>query len=371
MSSNSTLYIPTSLTGVNRQWLASALRVDQALINDVTITSPTTQRGYGGDIGFVSIDWEPSAATVALPNHLVVKLMPSHPAAAALVRQVRSFEREAKFYAELAASLPIRAPRAYYANWQSGSGDAVLLLEDCRHLQSFTFAAPPPLAVLEQIVDTAVRLHVHWWGHETLLLEQEAVLTTNSVIWQQWAKQMSVDWALFLGSPLASYLPPGSRSLCERLSTNIEALMTRHWPTRHLTLCHMDLHTQNIFYDAARPDDPIVVFDWDGCHLGCGAHDMAYFLALLPISLRRGVERHLLLRYHDGLINAGIVDYAYAEFLVDYHFGSLFNTFLIPMLLSLDVDDEASLAVAEHLISGLLQLIVDNDAAQFLVPVNG
>jgi hypothetical protein len=131
----------------------------------------------------------------------------------------------------------------------------------------------------------------------------------------------------------------------------------------------MDLHTQNIFYDAERPDDPIVIFDWDGCHAGCGAHDIAYFLALLPISLRRNVEQQLLLRYHQGLMRAGIA-YPYADFLADYRFGSLFNTFLIPMLLSLDVADEASQAVAKHLISGLLQLIVDNDAAALWMPNN-
>lgn len=371
MSFNSALYIPTLLTDVNRQWLASALSIDQILIRGINITPPVSQRGYGGDIGFVSIDWAQSAATAALPSHLVVKLMPSHPAAAALVRQVRSFEREAKFYAQLALSQPVRTPGVFYANWQSSSGDAVLLLEDCRQLQSFTFASPPPLLVLEQVVDTAVRLHAHWWGRDALLLEQGAVLATSSVIWQQWAGQMSVDWASFLNSSLVKYLPPGSRALCERLATSVETLMTRHWPTSHLTLCHMDLHIQNIFYDAACPDDPIVIFDWDGCHPGCGAHDIAYFVALLPIPLRRKMEQQLLLRYHEGLINAGIKDYSYADFLADYRFGSLFNTFLIPMLLSLDVDDEANQAVAAHLITGLLQLIVDNDAAKLLMPVNG
>jgi hypothetical protein len=366
MMFNSALHIPTLLTDVNRQWLADALSVDQGLISGFNITSPTLQRGYGGDIGFVSIDWVLSAATLALPSYLVVKLMPSHPVAAALVRHVRSFEREAKFYADFASILPVRAPRAYYANWQASSGNAVLLLEDCRDLQSFTFTDPPPLPVLEQVVDTAVRLHAHFWGHQALLLEQRSVLATSSVIWQQWAKQLTVDWALFLDSPLVKYLPSSTRALCDRVAADIEALMTRHWPTRHLTLCHMDLHTQNIFYDAARPDDPIVIFDWDGCHPGCGAHDIAYFLALLPISLRRDVEPNLLRRYYGGLISAGIEDYTYTEFLADYRFGSLFNTFLIPMLLSFDVDHEANQAVAEHLISGLLQLIIDNDAAELL-----
>jgi hypothetical protein len=367
MLSHSTLSIPTLLADVNRQWFASALKVDQALIRSFKVSSPSSQRGYGGDIGFVSIDWVQSPATASLPTRLVIKLMPSHPPAAVLVRQVRSFEREARFYAELALSLPVRTPNAYYVNWQASSGTAVLMLEDCSHLQSFTFAAPPPVYVLELVVDTAVRLHAHWWGREALLLEQGSVLSTSSVVWQQWAGQLTSDWALFLDSPLVKFLPPGTRALCERLAVTVESRMTRHWPTRHLTLCHMDLHSQNIFFDAARPDDPIVIFDWDGCHPGCGAHDIAYFLALLPIALRRDIEQGLLRRYHAGLVSAGIADYSYPEFLADYQIGCLFNTFLIPMLLSLDIVDEASQGVAKHLIGGLLQLILDNDAQQLLM----
>jgi len=359
-------FIPLTLADVNHRWLAHALGVDSKDIKHFTVRKPDAQRGYGGDIGFVNIDWVKSPATTGQPRRLVIKVMPSHPAAATLVRQVRSFQREAMFYAELAASLPVRAPRAYHASWQESSGDAVVLLEDCRHLQSFSFAAPPSLPVLEQIVDAAVRIHSHWWGREQSLLEQASVLSTSSAIWQRWAGQMAADWGAWLDSSLVRDLPAGCRPLCERLAATAEARMTQDWPTRHLTLCHMDLHAQNIFFDGSRPDDPIVIFDWDGCHPGCGAHDIAYLLALLPIPLRRAVESRLLLRYHKGLIEAGIHDYSFAELMADYRFGSLFNTFLIPMLLSFDTNDEASQAVAQHMTHGLLQLIIDSDASRVL-----
>ena len=66
------------------------------------------------------------------------------------------------------------------------------------------------------------------------------------------------------------------------------------------------------------------------------------------------------------LLQAGVDDYDHAALIQDYAFGCLFNTFLIPMQLALDLTDEQGLADAQQMVIGLLQMVIDNEAAQLL-----
>ena len=357
---------PLTLKAVSKPWLATVLAVPDSDLLAFTVTAPAVKRGYGSDIGFIHLQWRPGTATRHLPEKLLIKVMPDYPATAEMARQRRTFCREARFYHEFAASTPVRLPKAYAALWDDATGDAVLLLEDCSAMQAFSFFNPPDLAQLEHIVDAAARFHAHWWGRTAALDTSEAVMSPSHPVWRQWAGEMAANWAAWLDSSMAASMSPEWTHLCRKLAATAAARMTEQWPTMNLTLCHMDMHCQNIFFDAATPLDPVVLFDWDGCHLGCGVHDIAYLFGLLPVELRRQVETPLLNRYHVKLLQAGVDDYDHSALIQDYAFGCLFNTFLIPMQLALDLTDEQGLADAQQMVIGLLQMVIDNEAAQLL-----
>ncbi len=351
---------PLVLAEVSRPWLASVFKVSVDDLLDFRVTAPKLNRGYGSKVGFISLNWAPGVRTQGLPATLAIKVMPEYLATADMVQQRRTFCREARFYAELAAQTPVRMPKVYAALWNDETGNAVLLLQDCSVMRRFSFFDPPRFKALARVIDTAARLHGHWWQREAELVASEAVMGPTHAVWTQWASEMANSWSAWLESPLAAFLPVDWRGLCIDIAATAEKRMTTDWPTRNLTLCHMDFHCQNVFFDQAKISDPIVIFDWDGCHLGCGAHDIAYFLGLLPLTLRRQVETPLLHRYHRRLLQAGVRDYDFASLKADYAFGCLFNTFLIPMQLALDLSQPQAQADAERMVVGLLQMVLDN-----------
>ena len=162
----------------------------------------------------------------------------------------------------------------------------------------------------------------------------------DSDTWRQWAAGIQAGWLEWLKSPLKDQMPAGAISVCETLSREFYQFQVDMWPTKNLTLTHMDLHIQNIFYDTNNEQDPVVIFDWDGCHLGCGPHDLAYLLSLLPTECRRGHEALLLDEYYNQLMVAGVVNYERADLVVDYRYGCLFSTYLLPVLLDLISDED-------------------------------
>ena len=64
------------------------------------------------------------------PATLVAKLPSSDETSRATGMAMRTYEVEVRFYQELAARLPVRAPRCHHAEIDLATGDFVLLLED-------------------------------------------------------------------------------------------------------------------------------------------------------------------------------------------------------------------------------------------------
>jgi len=81
---------------------------------------------------------------------------------------------------------------------------------------------------------------------------------------------------------------------------------------RHpLTLCHGDVHLDNIFFHERFPGGCALV-DFGNMHLGQGLSDVAFFLATnVPIDTRRQHEEGLLRAYHQSLLEHGVAEESY------------------------------------------------------------
>lgn len=64
------------------------------------------------------------------PTSVLVKLPSADPTSRATGVSLRNYEREVKFYDEIAPTVGIRAPRCYHGSWDAASGYFVLVLED-------------------------------------------------------------------------------------------------------------------------------------------------------------------------------------------------------------------------------------------------
>ena len=345
---------PTSLAEVSSEWVIGMLGAQPA--TEVTLRVPLSHTGYGSEIGYLDI----ASDDPALPSSLVVKVPPKDYKTREAVIQFGAFTREVLFYRSIAPRVPIRTPKVYAMELDAESGNGIILLEDCSQMKSFLFdQIPPSLHELLQMASSLARLHAAWWGKT-----EELPLNINRgcyETWNTWLKNTQSGWRRWLSSPLSAQLDHSKESLGQRLSNEFVNL-SNAMPVGNLTFCHMDFHVQNIFYDAVRVEDPIVVIDWDSYGVGCGPHDLAYLMSLLPTQHRKDYESEVLRKYHSQLLTSGVAGYDDDAMYADYRFGTLLATALQPILFDLATLDVEGLQSISRLASRQLQMVFDHDA---------
>ena len=351
---------PTTIKDVSREWIAGIFGIDPESISAFNIEIPQDNPGYGSDIGFLRL----TTSEPGVPSSMMLKVPPRYPDAAELIRKAGSFRREATFYKYLAPQTPVRTPTIYAVEIEDESGDAIMVMEDCSNMKQFSFLDDPPATVehLRLIVGAIASLHAHWWNRADELTEYDSIMHPGHEVWQNLAQDSESGFDQWLNSSFIDFAPQSSLAVCKRLAGEFKWFITDCWPTSNLTLCHMDYHVQNLFLDTENTEDPIVIFDWDGCHIGSGVHDIAYLLSFLPVDFRRRQERGLLTVYHEALTQSGVSQYTFEQLMSDYRFGCLFNAFLLPMALDLDLSGDIGVAFARLITQGILTNILDHDA---------
>ena len=80
---------------------------------------------------------------------------------------MRNYEREVRFYKEIAPTVGIRTPRCYHADWDRDSGLFVLLLEDLAPAQQGDQIDGCTLEQAALALDELAKLHAPRWADPT------------------------------------------------------------------------------------------------------------------------------------------------------------------------------------------------------------
>src|SRR5262249_4849447 len=101
-------------------------------------------------------------------------------------------------------------------------------------------------------------------------------------------------------------------------------VVTGRHARRNRTIAHGDAHVWNCFLPRNGQAGDVRLFDWDGWHVGTGADDLVYMMALhWHPELRRIREGHLLDRYHAELTKQGVRGYQREDLQDDYRLSAL------------------------------------------------
>jgi Phosphotransferase enzyme family len=237
------------------------------------------------------------------PKSVVVKLPSADPTSRATGVALRNYEREVKFYDEIAPTVGIRVPCCYYGSLDAVSGDFVLVLEDAAPAEpGDQINGCTPSQAQSALIELA-HLHSPRWGDPSL----------HEIDWLTRRDPPSVElitnlyrhfWPEFL-ERYGDSLPPSQRNLGARLGEALPAWLTRS--TLPLTVTHGDYRLDNLLFASERGGDAVIAVDWQTPGHGEGVTDAAYFLGagLLP-DQRRLRERDLLHRYHEELLDGGV-----------------------------------------------------------------
>lgn len=236
------------------------------------------------------------------PSTVVAKLPAADPTSRATALSLRSYEKEVRFYQQLAPELPICTPRVFHADIDPATASFVLLMQDMAPAEQGDQLAGCAVEVAESAIDELVNLHAPRWDDPTLA-DLEWLYGDPEAGRAFLGMLLPNLWAGFT-ERYADVLDPHVVPVGEELFANLPAYLTPSGVPQ--TVTHGDYRLDNLLLD---PHDGHVlgVVDWQTVAVGPALNDVAYLIGagLLP-DHRRPVEEALVRRYHDGLRAAGI-----------------------------------------------------------------
>jgi hypothetical protein len=296
------------------EWLTDALTASGTLTGARVVAADVRPLGTGQMCDSVRIALtydEPGAG----PATLVAKLPAADEGSRATAVMFRSYEKEVRFYQELAGRLPVRTPRVHHAAIDPPTGSFVLLLEDLAPAEPGDQLRGCDVEVAAAAVAELVKLHAPLWDDPRL-------------VQLDWLHGDPEGRATLLEGVLPMLWAGFQERYADRLLPHVKQAGDvffahtggRGAADRAHTVTHTDYRLDNLLI---APDGAVTVVDWQTCGTGVGPSDVAYFLgAGLHPDVRREVEEGLVRSYHDGLLAAGVTGYDWADCWLDYRRGT-------------------------------------------------
>jgi hypothetical protein len=234
--------------------------------------------------------------------------------------------QEVAFYTQLAPKMPAQlVPRCFDGNFDEDSLAWHLLLEDLTdsHEIATTWPLPPSREQAMAIVTALARMHAAWWDHAGL---GESVGTWMST--DDGAKLMETFAGHYdrFADLLGDRLSEERRLLYRRFIEQSGRLFERYHSRRNVTIAHGDAHIWNFLLPRAGVSDTVRIFDFDQWRINVPTGDLAYMMAMQWYPERRqALERPLLNRYYETLLEHGVTGYTRGALDQDYRRSVLWH----------------------------------------------
>jgi aminoglycoside/choline kinase family phosphotransferase len=216
---------------------------------------------------------------------------------------LRNYEREVRFYTDIAPTVDIRVAACYHAQLDDVTGDFVLLLEDLAPCEQGNQITGCDEDHARRAVRELARLHGPRWGDPAL----------HDVEWLQRrtdddADRLAMLWAMFVPGFLATYgtyLDQAQRAVVDRFGARLPSWVAASGAPTCVT--HGDYRLDNLMFASPAGGYPVAAVDWQTPGHGPAAGDLAYFLGAGPLpDVRRSIERDLLDEYRGDLAGYGV-----------------------------------------------------------------
>lgn len=292
---------------------------------------------------------------------VIVKMPSSDPGAQMIGGMMRVWEREHRFYTEIAPGLrSVRIPKCIH----SGVDPYVLVLEDLAPDAPGDQVVGPTAGQARTVIDAAAALHAEWMGRGDLSAF-DWMPDLNDPSTGMVAQMFPVGWPTFLAR-YGDTLPERVLRWCEAFVPRVVDWIHTYddWPT---TLIHGDFRLDNMFFDDR---GAITLIDWQLAMRAPSTTDLVYFLGTnLPTEIRRAMTDELIDRYCAGL-RAGGVPEEWANrgrIMRGLTEGVLFYcTSFAASILTLDQANERGAALMDSLVRRAFSAADDLDAGALL-----
>ncbi|MFB4319243.1 phosphotransferase [Actinomadura sp. 21ATH] len=233
------------------------------------------------------------------PATMIAKVPAADPASRQAARTIRTYEVEAKFYAEIAPRLDAGVPACHFAAYDAEHDDYAVLLEDLAPAEPGDQLAGVTAEDAGAAVEEMAAFHAAGWDDPDLAAL--GWLNRHDADTAAFTAAMVTDLYAGFRERYAGRLDPGSIVLIEEFLPGMGGYLAERAGTP--TLVHGDFRADNLMFGGPRP----AVLDWQTCAYGPGLADLSYFLgSSLPVPVRREREEEIVRRYHAALTARGV-----------------------------------------------------------------
>ena len=318
------LKIPYSVEHVTSQWLTDAL-ASTGVIKGATVTSFESERlvvgqGFVGQITRLKLRYDSHEG--GAPRSIIAKFPATDPSVRGVINQAGAYEREVRFYQEVAPQIELSTPQCFYSATDGEAGDHVLLLEDLAPARVGDNVAGCSEEDAELAIREIAKFHAAFWEDSRLTgLDWMLSFDDRAEIRQESYRQR---WNPFLAK-LGDVVPPTLLEIGQRFGDNAAGIM-RQLGGAPRTINHGDYRLDNMFFGVPEAGRPLTVIDWQGPRIGPGIADVAYFVGFcIDPGQRRATELGLLRDYHSVLLECGVSSYDFEGCLLDYRRSLLYH----------------------------------------------
>lgn len=358
--------VPSRPEQLNAEWLTACLRHAGVLSRDARVAGFETARigegrGFAGQLARLQLHYEPASA--AGPSTLIGKFATDHPPTREMMAWIEAYQREVRFYRELAPELGTSTPHCYFAHFDAAAGCFCLLLEDLAPAGSVDSDAGLSFEQAKFVLEQLAVVHARWWGRvdeiEWLRVSDELVRSVRD---------------RFLAS-LPGFIErfAGEYRVLVRAATQLGELLAgdellRVVNSPPMTLAHNDLHPENVFLPSAA-GGRFALIDWQSVSASRhGANDVTRILCVgMRPELRRRHGRALLEHYHARLCELGVRGYGLRQLRRRFRQESASMVMVAVLALdTLDFDVSGGQRTIDKMAARIEQALVDIRMPQLL-----
>ena len=359
--------IPLTMDEVTADWLTAALRAS-GVLNDARVSSIDRVRvgagvGILGELARVTLTYDRAAP--GAPKTLIAKIPTADPGVRAIAHMLGYYEREIRYYRDLAGQNVVAAPLCYYSDMDPANVRFVLLLEDLAALPIGDQVAGCSVEEARAVVLELAKLHARWWERPELKAIDWIPPSNDPMMKLAQGAYLAAIEAFL--ETFGSRMTPAQRDVAVALGPRMNAMQDEFGAAPE-TLLHADVRLDNIFFASTRPGSPITLIDWQILVKGRGPYDVAYFLSQsLEPGERKRVEADLLRNYHGKLLDAGVTGYSWEQCWDDYRLSVLFCLcYPVISIGSIDSANARGVALTSAMAERSLAAITDLGCAELL-----
>lgn len=249
------------------------------------------------------------------------------------------YNREYLFYEKFSSIVPLAVPKFHGKVYTRDLDCIGIVLEDLRR-DTFKLNLDlneEPIEVSLSVIDSIARMHAKFWNKN--LVSKFEGLTRNNI--------QSFDWSLFVSSHVEEFvtkwklqLNTENIKLAQSISDNFKQIQDR-LSQGHLTLCHGDVKSPNIFYQIENNKVVPHFLDWQYIIEGKGVQDLIFFMIESFSPDKMKVYYPVFKNYYYAKLQQyGVTDYEFHEFEKDLKDAAYYFPFFVAIWFGTTPEDE-------------------------------